>query len=47
MPDRFYAFAIWIGLGVLGLYNALQKKMRNKAIAAVIVSGASLILVPV
>ncbi|MEA3438256.1 MAG: DUF2723 domain-containing protein, partial [Thermodesulfobacteriota bacterium] len=42
----FYAFAIWIGLGVLGLYNALQKKMRNKAIAAVIVSGASLILVP-
>jgi len=42
----FYAFAIWIGLGVLGLYNALQKKMRSKAIAAVIVSGASLILVP-
>jgi tetratricopeptide (TPR) repeat protein len=42
----FYAFAIWIGLGVLGLYNALQKKMGNKVMAAAIVSVASLVLVP-
>ncbi|MBC8319396.1 MAG: DUF2723 domain-containing protein [Bacteroidetes bacterium] len=42
----FYAFAIWIGLGVLGLYNALQKKMGNKVIAAIIVSLGSIILVP-
>ncbi len=42
----FYAFAIWIGLGVLGLYNALQKRMANKLVAAVIVSIASLLLVP-
>lgn len=42
----YYAFAIWIGLGVLGLYNALQKKMGNKLLAATIVSIASLSLVP-
>ncbi len=42
----FYAFAIWIGLGVLGLFNVLQKKMGNKVMAAVIVSVASLMLVP-
>jgi len=42
----FYAFAIWIGLGVLGLYNALQKKMGSKLMAAAIVSLASLVLVP-
>ncbi len=42
----FYAFAIWIGLGVLGLYNALQKKMGNKLMAAGIVTIASLVLVP-
>lgn len=42
----YYAFSIWIGLGVLGLFNALQKKMGNKLLAAVIVSVASLMLVP-
>lgn len=42
----FYAFAIWIGFGVLGLFNALQKKMSNKVMAAAIVSVASLVLVP-
>lgn len=42
----FYAFAIWIGLGVLGLFNALQKRMGNKVLAAGIVSVASLVLVP-
>ena len=42
----FYAFAIWIGLGVLGLYSALQKKMGNKVMAAGIVGVACLVLVP-
>ncbi len=42
----FYAFSIWIGIGVLGLYNALQKRMGNKVMAAGIVSIASLVLVP-
>lgn len=42
----FYAFAIWIGLGVLGLYSALQKRMGNKAMAAGIVGVACLVLVP-
>lgn len=42
----FYAFAIWIGLGVLGLYSALQKRMGNKVMAAGIVTLASLVLVP-
>ncbi len=42
----FYAFAIWIGLGVLGLFSALQSKMGNKVMAAIIVSVASLVLVP-
>jgi len=42
----FYAFAIWIGLGVLSLFSALQNKMGNKSLAAIIVSVASLILVP-
>ncbi len=42
----FYAFSIWIGLGVLSLYNALQKKFTNKVMAALIVSVVSLALVP-
>ncbi len=42
----FYAFAIWIGLGVLGLYSALQKRMGNKVMAAGIVFASTLVLVP-
>ena len=42
----FYAFAIWMGLGVLGIYNALQKRMANKTLAAGIVVMICLVLVP-
>ncbi len=42
----FYAFAIWIGLGVLALYDGLQKKIKNKATTAIAVTILSLILVP-
>jgi len=41
----FYAFAIWIGLGVLSLYEALSKK-TPQVVAAIAVTGASLVLVP-
>ncbi|MDP2721663.1 MAG: DUF2723 domain-containing protein [Bacteroidales bacterium] len=43
----FYAFSIWIGLGVLALYNGLQKVMSNKTMAAGIVTVVSLVAVPV
>lgn len=42
----FYAFAIWIGLGVMGLYELLQTKMSNKVLSAGLVSAACLLLVP-
>lgn len=41
----FYAFAIWIGFGVLGLYNIVKKKLPALASAS-IVSLACLIAVP-
>ena len=41
----FYAFAIWIGLGVLGIYEILKKYMNPK-VTATIVGIASLVLVP-
>ncbi len=42
----FYAFAIWIGLGVLGVYNALKKKIPGK-LSAVASGLVCLLLVPV
>jgi tetratricopeptide (TPR) repeat protein len=41
----FYAFAIWIGLGVLGIWNYLKDYLNHK-LAAVLVTLATLILVP-
>jgi len=41
----FYVFALWIGIGVYGLYHVLKEKLP-KAIAAPIISIACLILVP-
>ena len=32
----FYAFCIWIGFGVLGIVELLQKLLKNKMIAAVV-----------
>ncbi len=40
-----YAFAIWIGLGVLALYNIFNRFINPK-IAAILVSGVALVLVP-
>ncbi len=42
----FYAYAIWIGLGVLGIYEAL-KKYLPETIGAGVSVGATLLLVPV
>jgi hypothetical protein len=44
----FYAFAIWIGLGVMGLTEFLQNKLKNQkdVVIAGAVVGATLILVP-
>ncbi len=42
----FYAFAIFIGIGVLYLYDLLKKKLDPK-MAAIAVSGACLLAVPV
>ena len=41
----FYAYAIWIGIGVLGVYEAL-KKLLSDANAAGVASGLTLVLVP-
>ena len=40
-----YAFAMWIGLGVLSLIEALRKKMPGTT-ASIVVSAACLVLVP-
>ncbi|MCD4745969.1 MAG: DUF2723 domain-containing protein, partial [Bacteroidales bacterium] len=42
----FYPFAIWIGLGVLALYNALSRKLEPK-LSAISITLITLILVPV
>ena len=42
----FYAFTIWIGIGVLGIYELLKKYMPDSTSAG-IAGGLSLLLVPV
>ncbi|WP_212005338.1 DUF2723 domain-containing protein [Chitinophaga sp. HK235] len=42
----FYAFAIWIGLGVLSVYNFFKKKMSS-AIAPTLATALCLLAVPV
>jgi hypothetical protein len=41
----FYAFAIWIGLGVLAIYDSLGSRLR-KSFVAFLVSAICLLLVP-
>ncbi len=41
----FYAFAIWIGLGVLGIIDMIGKKAQNAPVA-LLVTIVSLVLVP-
>ena len=40
-----YAFAMWIGLGVIALFNFLNKVVNPK-ISAIVVTGLTLVLVP-
>lgn len=40
----FYAFAIWIGLGVIGLYNAMTRKDELTATEVVKVGGGFIVL---
>lgn len=42
----FYAFAIWIGFGVLALYDYVSKALGPKAVSAIAVTGLATILVP-
>ncbi len=42
----FFAFSIWIGLGVLGVYNSLKKKIPGK-VSAILSGLICLLLVPV
>ena len=41
----FYAYAIWVGLGVAGIANALQKLLKNETITAIL--SCLCILVPI
>ncbi len=41
----FYAFAIWIGLGVIALYDSLPGKLR-KSISSLFITLACIVLVP-
>ena len=41
----FYAFCIWIGLGVFGLFDILRKKMQNNLTAS-LTAGLCLFFVP-
>ncbi len=41
----FYAFAIWIGLGVMAIIDAIPEKLRNKG-TAIAISAILLLLVP-
>ena len=42
----FYAFAIWIGIGVLSIYEGLKKFIPD-TVSAAVAGGLSLLLVPV
>jgi len=41
----FYAFAIWIGLGVLAIFNFFKKKHKTP-LTAILISAVCLVLVP-
>lgn len=45
----FYAFSIWIGLGVLFLWDLLNRNLKklNPAVSAIAVTGVCLLIVPV
>lgn len=43
----FYAFAIWIGLGVLSVYEFFKKKLKNNTLSAPLSAVICLLAVPV
>lgn len=43
----FYAFAIWIGLGVMSLIEMTTRLLKNRKINAIIISAICLLVVPV
>ncbi len=43
----FYAYAIWIGLGVLGIYEFLKDRIKNHQILAIGITVLCTLLVPV
>lgn len=43
----YYAFAIWIGLGVMSLIEITSRLLKNRKISAIIISVLCLFLVPV
>lgn len=43
----YYAFAIWIGLGVMSLIEITSRLLKNRKISAIIISALCLFLVPV
>ncbi|MGE5423961.1 MAG: protein O-mannosyl-transferase family, partial [Syntrophothermus sp.] len=42
----FYAFAIWIGLGVIAIINYLNKYLKKEMVSIAVVTVATLVLVP-
>jgi hypothetical protein len=42
----FYAFTIWIGLGVYAVYDFLQRKLKTPAAISAGISGALCLLIP-
>ena len=38
----FYAFAIWIGFGLLGIINGLQQVVKNRSVALIVATAACL-----
>ncbi len=43
----FYAFAIWIGMGVAGIIRILQEKLKMKEVPAATLASALCLLVPI
>ncbi|RKR82752.1 uncharacterized protein DUF2723 [Mucilaginibacter gracilis] len=45
--SSFYAFAIWIGLGVIALADLIRKAVKNPQISGLIATGVCLLAAPV
>jgi hypothetical protein len=45
--SSFYAFAIWIGLGVIAIADLLRKVVKNPQLSGVIATGVCLLAAPV